>query len=166
MRRLWALAAALTLAGLVVTSVVWAGPDSAATVRFGNPEAGSKFPPPDGHDASSNAKDNLIPRTVVISAPGTVRFDIEQFGFHQPVVYAAGTQPGDVAVPAFPQNFFITLPGAPPVAPEIAKGPLHEPGAPPVSWPMSFATPGKYLVICNLIPHFSFFKMYGWVIVT
>lgn len=29
----------------------------------------------------------------------------------------------------------------------------------------SFSQPGKYLVICNLTPHFSFFKMYRWVIV-
>ena len=60
---------------------------------------------------------------------------------------------------------FITAPGAPPVAPEIAKGPLHAPGTPAVSWTASFSEPGRYLVICNLTPHFGFFKMYGWVIV-
>ncbi len=165
MRRILLPVAMAAMVGLVLAAGVIASPDSRATVRFGNPDAGSPFPPPDGHDASSNAKDNLTPRTVVISAPGSVMYDIERFGFHQAVVYAAGTEPNDIAVPAFPANFFITAPGAPAVLPEIAKGPLHEPGTPPVSWTASFSQPGKYLVICNLIPHFDFFKMYGWVIV-
>ena len=152
MRRLWALAAALTLAGLVVTSVVWAGPDSAATVRFGNPEAGSKFPPPDGHDASSNAKDNVFPRTAVVARGGTVTYEIN--GFHQPVLYGPGTTAGDIVVPAFPPNFFVDSPGA------LAVGPPAEAG----SWTTpALAQPGRYLIICNITPHFAFFKMYGWI---
>ncbi|HET9241939.1 MAG TPA: hypothetical protein VFN99_00760 [Gaiella sp.] len=165
MRRILVPAAIAAIAGLVLASGITASPDSSAVVRFGNVDAGSPFPPPDGHDASSNGEDNVIPRTVVISAPGTVRFDIEQFGFHQPVVYAAGIQPGDIAVPAFPPNLLLSPPvGLTPG--QIAKGPLHEPGMPPVSWTTSFSAPGKYLVICNLTPHFAFFNMYGWVIVT
>jgi len=165
MRRIFLLAATAAIAGLVIAAGVTASPDSTATVRFGNPTAGSPFPPPDGHDASSNAKDNLTPRTVVISALGSVAYTIERDGFHQPVVYAAGTEPGDIAVPAFPPEFFITNPGAPPAFPQIAKGPLHEPGTPEVTWTTSFTEPGRYLVICNLTPHFGFFKMYGWVVV-
>jgi hypothetical protein len=29
----------------------------------------------------------------------------------------------------------------------------------------TFATPGRYLVICTFRPHFAEFQMYGWVIV-
>ena len=162
MRRIFLPAAVAAIAGLMLAAGVTAAPDSSATVRFGNPTAGSKFPPPEGHDASSNAKDNLIPRTVVISGPGSVTFDID--GLHQPVVYAAGIDPGDITVPAFPPNFFVTPPAGPLAPGQIARGPLNEPPA-TASWTTSFGAPGKYLVICNITPHFSFFKMYGWVIV-
>ena len=164
MRRLLLPAAIAAIAGLVLAAGVTASPDASATVQFGNPTAGSKFPPPDGHDASSNAKDNLIPRTVVISGPGSVTFAID--GFHQPVVYEAGTAPGDIAVPAFPPNLFVTPPAGPLAPGQLARGPLNEPPA-TQSWTTDvFDTPGRYLVICNLTPHFGFFKMYGWVIVT
>ncbi len=101
MRRLLLPAAIAAIAGLVLAAGVTASPD--ATRRcIRQPDGGLEFPPPDGHDASSNAKDNLIPWTVVISGPGSVTFAID--GFHQPVVYEAGTAPGDIAVPAFPPN--------------------------------------------------------------
>ena len=162
MRRIFLPAAIAAMAGLVLAAGVTASPDSSATVRFGNPTVGSPFPPPDGHDASSNAMDNMIPRTVVISAPGSVTFDIA--GFHQPVVYAAGITPDDIAVPAFPPNLFVTPPAGPLSPGQIARGPLNEPPA-TQSWTTSFGAPGKYLVICNLTPHFGFFNMYGWVVV-
>jgi hypothetical protein len=38
-------------------------------------------------------------------------------------------------------------------------------GAPSTTGAGTFATPGKYLMICNVTPHFAFAKMYGWVIV-
>lgn len=157
-RRRWTFAAFLVLAAaLIVPAVVGAGPDSSATVRFGNPDAGSPFPPPDGHDASSNAKDNLIPRTAVISAGGTVTFNIA--GFHQPAVYQAGTTPGDITVPTFPPNLFVNDPDG-----RLALGPVNAPPA-TSSFQQTFSTPGRYLVLCNITPHFAFFNMYGWVIV-
>ena len=160
MRRLLLPAAIAAIAGLVLAAGVTASPDTSATVRFGNPDAGSGFPPPDGHDASSNAKDNMIPRTAVIAAGGTVTFEFA--GDHQAVVYDAGTAPEDITVPAFPPNFFVTPPfGLTPG--QLAKGPL--PGTAP-SWTADvFDEPGRYLVICNITPHFDFFNMYGWVIV-
>ena len=123
-----------------------------------------------GHDSSSNAKDNLTPRNVVISgsvsAPGTVTYTIETGGFHQPVVYAAGIEPGDVPVPPFPPNMFLSSTDPTVLAAgQIAKAPLHMPAQPTVTWTTSFTRPGKYLVICNLTPHFGFFNMYGWVTV-
>ena len=49
---------------LAIPAVVAALPDQSATVQFGHDEVGSPFPPPSGHDASFNAKDNDI-----LSAP-------------------------------------------------------------------------------------------------
>ena len=73
-----------------------------ATVKFGQPDLGSPFAPPLGHDQSSHAKDNLAPRTVVIARGGTVTFDLSGPGRrgHQVVVFPDGTKPDDVDVTA------------------------------------------------------------------
>lgn len=160
-RRRWALGSLLVVAavGLIVPAVVVAGPDDSATVRFGNPDAGSPYQPPVFfHDSSSNATDNLIPRTSVISAGGNVTFTVA--GFHQVAVYKAGTQPEDITVPAFPPNLFINDPTN-----RLALGPaagVQGPWAPPAG---TFSTPGRYLILCNVTPHFAVDRMYGWVIV-
>ena len=157
MRRILVPAAIAAIAGLVLAAGVTASPDSSATVQFGNDSVGSPFPPPVGHDASANAKFNLIPRTAVISAGGSVTFEVE--GHHQVAVYESGTTPDDIAVPQFPPNFFINDPVG-----RLALGPESPPGASTFS--VAFATPGRYLVLCNITPHFAFFNMYGWVVVT
>ena len=160
-RRRWVLGTLLAVAavGLIVPAVVAAGPDDSAMVRFGNPDAGSPFQPPVfDHDSSPNATDNLIPRTSVISAGGNVTFVVA--GFHQPAVYRAGTEPEDITVPAFPPNLFINDPTN-----RLALGPaagVQGPWTPPAG---TFSTPGRYLVLCNVTPHFAFVNMYGWVIV-
>jgi hypothetical protein len=68
--------------------------DLAATVQFGQPNVGSPFPPTSGHDQSAHAKDNLVPRTVVIDRGGTVTFNT--FGVHQVAIYEPGTEPEDI----------------------------------------------------------------------
>jgi hypothetical protein len=97
-----ALGAALLAVAVSVAlpAAVSAGPDTSATVRFGNSQAGSPFPPPSGHDRSFNGEDNVIPRNVVLSggASSSVTFEVD--GFHQPVVYAQGIGPSDITVPA------------------------------------------------------------------
>ena len=151
---------ALTLFGLPAGEAT--ALESTATVQFGRPDTGSPFPPPSGHDQSSNAKDNLTPRTVVIAAGGSVTFEIA--GFHQPAIYQAGTTPADI-VPT-------TAPTPPPGRVNdpngrLALAPLNIPPA-TTSWTSpagTFAEPGRYLVICNIRPHFVTFEMYGWVIV-
>ena len=47
--RRWALGTVLVMAAacLIVPAVVTAGPDDSAAVRFGNPEAGSPYQPPE-----------------------------------------------------------------------------------------------------------------------
>lgn len=56
-RKRWGLGVVLLVAAavLIVPAVVAAGPDSSATVRFGNADAGTGIPPPVGHDSSANA---------------------------------------------------------------------------------------------------------------
>ena len=159
-RKRWALgvAAVVTLGLLAVPTVVLAGPDGSATVRFGNTQAGSPFPP-DEHDSSFNGEDNLIPRTAVISAGGRVTFDIDVDSLHQAAVYRAGTTPGDIDVPVFdpPAGLFVNDPDG-----RVYLGPVNTDSTTP---PGTFATPGKYLMLCNFTPHFAFAKMYGWIIV-
>ena len=161
-RTRWALGVALlaVAVGLTVPAVVGAGPDSSATVRFGNPTVGSPFPPPAfDHDSSPNATDNLIPRTSVISAGGNVTFEVA--GFHQVMVYEPGTTPDDIVVPPFPPNLFINFDGGLLLAAGPPAG-VEGSWTPPTG---TFAAPGRYLVLCNVTPHFAIDNMYGWVTV-
>jgi len=142
-----------------------AHPPLSATVEFGQANVGSPFPPPSGHDQSSNAKDNLVPRTVVISQGGTVTFDT--FGVHQVAIYGPGTEPEDIdaTIVAAP------LPGCPSIP--LINDPLNrvallgaQPCAGgPTTVSYTFNEPGRYLIICVFGPHFTDFDMYGWVIV-
>jgi hypothetical protein len=95
-----AIGVVLVVAALgVLAPAVLAGPDGSATVRFGNDDVGSPFPPITDHDQSGNGKFNLIPRTVTIAAGGSVTYDIfVRFGFHEPKVYDVGTTPDDIDV--------------------------------------------------------------------
>lgn len=151
---------------------IQAATPATATIIFGANLHGSPFAPASGHDASFNAKDNLIPRTVVISRGGSVTFEIG--AMHQPAVYEPGTTPEDITVspatlenvtPApgvvFP-NFRINDPDD-----RIVLGPPQS-FAPQQVWTTpagTFDEPGRYLVICTTTPHFVSAKMYGWVIV-
>ena len=160
-RKRSAIAVVLVVAGLVVLApAVLAGPDSSATVRFGNDDAGSPFPPITDHDQSGNGKFNLIPRTVTIAQGGSVTYDIfVRFGFHEPKVYDVGTTPDDIAG-GFP---FINDTGG-----LVASGPRVSGSPGTATWTTpagTFDEPGRYLVLCNFAPHFAEFGMYGWVTV-
>ena len=156
----WAVGALLVavVSVLVVPAVVFASLDGSATVRYGNPNAGTqeRFPPPEfNHDSSFKAFDKINPRTVVISAGGRVDFDV--FGFHQVAVYEPGVTPEDINVPAFPPESNIFVNDA------VDRVFIAPPTVSATSPPGTFATPGKYLMICNVTPHFLFAKMYGWI---
>lgn len=134
-----------------------------AVVDFGRPEVGSPFPPPE-HDASYHAKDKLNPRTVVIAVGGTVTF--RRAPVHLVAIYEPGTEPEDIDVTQL----------APSPIPEL---PIITDDDGLVAWEEldpatffqfaefehTFTAPGRYLVICRLMPHFAFANMYGWVIV-
>ena len=144
-----------------------------ATVRFGNDTVGSGFPTPSGHDQSGHARDNMIPRTVVIDRGGTVRFEMGG-QIHQVGIFAPGTEVDDIV-----RTNAFNKPGCPPVPVAKYINPADNPttfvavtGAPlcdstqadqPVQ-SYTFNTPGKYLVICMFIPHLDL-AMYGWVVV-
>ncbi len=154
-----AIAVVLVVAALALLApAVLAGPDASATVRFGNDDVGSPFPPRDEHDESGNAKFNLIPRTVTIGVGGIVTYDIlVRFGFHQAMVYDVGTTPEDIAG-GFP---FLNDTGG-----LLATGPAVPAAQGTANWPTpagTFDEPGRYLVLCNFAPHFAEFDMYGWV---
>ena len=155
----------LVVAALVLPALpAFAGPPMSAEVQFGREHVGTEFFPPGEHDASFHAKDQLQPRTVVISAGGTVTFNVGPF--HKIAIYGPGIGPDDIDVdllepPGTPFDF-------PPIIndPEgrIARGDLVMPG-PPVPFGWTFDEPGRYFVICEVLPHFVSADMYGWVIV-
>jgi plastocyanin len=132
-------------------------------ICFGR-DVGSPFPPPSGHDQSNNARDNIVPRNVTVPVGTSVNYLVT--GPHYPAIYDVGTAPADIDTTAFPP-----APGCPPV-PTIhdTDGQLWETaGCPPsgsvVTAPGSiFDQPGRYLVICQIKPHFET-GMWGWVTV-
>ena len=155
----------LGVSTFALSGVVTADPPANATVLFGDPNAGSPFPPGDDHDESDHAADKLIPRTAVISQGGTVTF--ETFGVHQVAIYDAGTKASDIDSTIRTGGGD----GCPPV-PLINDGTNRlavlddQPCAGGSTAPsFTFENPGRYLVICNFLPHFEDADMYGWVIV-
>jgi plastocyanin len=101
----------------------------------------------------------VIPSEVTIKAGGAVNFVIS--GFHEPVVYAAGTRPGDIDT-----NLFVP---PPPVA--LIDDPMNQiyRGLDPRTQSQDrveavrLDAPGRYLVICAVHPHFVVDGMFGFV---
>ena len=132
----------------------------AATVQFGQTNVGSPFPSAADHDESVNAKDNLVPRTVVIDAGGTVTFEVPA-GVHQIAIYEPGVEPGDIDT----SILTVLCPGrtARLISDSNRRVALLT-NACGSAWQAqyTFSTPGRYLVICAFLPHFQD-GMYGWV---
>jgi plastocyanin len=148
------------VAGVRAVTESGASSPLSATIQFGMPIAGSPFPPSADHDDSAHATDNLVPRTVVIAAGGTVTFDVPASA-HQIAIYAPGTEPEDI-------DTTIRTPICPGTAPRLINDPAnrvalitHACGS---AWQAqyTFTTPGRYLVICAFLPHFQV-GMWGWV---
>src|SRR5687768_2972418 len=65
------------------------------TVQFGNPSVGSGCVPPECFDDGSfHALDTIIPGALSIPVGSSVTADVA--GFHQAVLYEAGTRPHDI----------------------------------------------------------------------
>lgn len=131
-----------------------------ATIEFGQSDVGSPFPASAQHDESANAKDNLVPREVVIDAGGTVTFVVPA-GVHQIAIYSPGKNPQDV-------NTASLIPFCPGTTPRIINDPVDRLALVTrpcnSAWQLqyTFDTPGRHLVICAFLPHFQI-GMYGWV---
>lgn len=145
-----------------------AGPPSEAVVTWGREHVGSPFRPPDPHDRSFRAIDAIRPRTTVISAGGTVTFRVAPA--HKPAIYEPGVRPDDVDVTA------VVDAGLPfPFPPLINDTEGRIVGGSETTLNTNFGTgeviefqwtfeePGRYLVICEVLPHFVGAKMYAWV---
>ena len=83
---------------LIVMPLAAAEQESNATVSFGAWQTDppfDRFPPnlPNNRNRNDHV---LLPNEAIIKAGGTVNFVIS--GFHQPIVYDAGTQPKDIDV--------------------------------------------------------------------
>ena len=144
---------------------------TSATLTFGRADVGSPFPPPSGHDASGHAYDKILPHVVNIAVGGSVT--ITMAPLHGAAVYDAGTRPGDISLsPALLDDLAVPFP--PGVLTDfiiddptnrVALGPAVNPVG-QVTWttpPGTFDAPGKYLVICVVLPHFAGAKMYAYV---
>jgi hypothetical protein len=130
---------------------------------FGMAFAGSPFPPQDQHDRSTNAKDNIVPRSLVISQGSSVTYRVN--GNHWPAVYRPGIDDEDISATSFP-------------APSCAAGTrVNDPngrlfetagclsdGSTFTIPASTFSAPGRYLIICQVRPHFLN-DMYGWIVV-
>jgi plastocyanin len=119
-------------------------------MEFGNPGAGTTFPP-GAHDASFHGRDRVIPGTVVVDVGQPVTFRV--YPGHRVAIYKPGKRPEDVS----PNN-----PG-PFVLDPVQRLALQAAPIPVISF--TFIAPGRYLVICAVKSHFFIANMYGWVIV-
>jgi hypothetical protein len=149
-------------------------PLGSATVSFGGWMSGftpplDRFtsplpPPPTNHH-------ELIPNVAKIKAGGYVNFVIS--GLHIVAIYGGGTTPADIAASITAGNTVPLGGPLPSVVNEstnrIYRGPnpVISAGPPPVITldrieVVHFDTPGTYLVICAVVPHFNE-GMYGYV---
>jgi plastocyanin len=127
-----------------------AAPATNVVMTFGNPDAGTAYPP-GTHDASFHGKDRVIPGTVVIDAGQTVKFMV--LTNHRVAIYKPGVRPEDITA---------TNPGPFILTPSTGRLALQAAPGNPV---FQFNVPGRYLVICAVKNHFFVANMYGWVIV-
>lgn len=157
---------ALLVAGVILlqgTAGVRADDDARAsvTVSFG---VGLNTAQP-----GNAANHHVLPRTIEVRAGGVVNFAVA--GFHQIFVYNPGKGPDDVVPNVDPTALFINdtaglyyrgiLPAGGPQALPVTTNPSNAVNR---IESVSFATPGRYLVICNVAPHFAD-GMWAWVIV-
>ena len=116
------------------------------------------------------ANHHVLPKMIHVQTGGVVNFAVS--GFHQIYVYNPGKNPEDVQPPDPTTLFLDDKAGLYYEGLRPAGGP--PPGIPVTANPsnvanrmegVSFSKPGKYLVICNVGPHFRD-GMWAWIHVT
>jgi plastocyanin len=161
--RFLAATAALFCLGAVISSAQ--GLPTSAVMHLGNTGTGSPFPPPEQHDRSVHAADKMVPRNVTIAVGGTVTFVLNT-PIHGMAIYAPGTKPSDIHTGLLQGPFG----GCPPV-PFINDGTNRLATFAAIcaggnaANQFQFNAPGRYLIICTFLPHFTDGDMYAWVIV-
>jgi plastocyanin len=139
------LALALVLAS-VSTGATEPGNKQSVTVSFGRGLNTNQPGNPANH--------HVVPQRIKVKAGGVVNFVVA--GFHQIFVYLPGRGPGDIVVPPAPALFINDLagiyyqgpaPNVPPANPAISNAQNRVES-------VSFDQPGRYLVLCNVRPHF------------
>lgn len=104
----------------------------------------------------------LTPFNAQIKPGGAVSFVIS--GFHQPTIYQPGTEPGSI------DTTQIVAGSTPPGLIDDPNGRVFR-GVDPRTVPqdrtenVTLTDPGKYLVICAVLPHFVNDNMYGYITV-
>jgi hypothetical protein len=161
----WSTAVLLAVTGAVLVTVSLNAADDnngpvAVTVSFG---AGLNTAQP-----GNPANHHVLPNMIHVQTGGVVNFNVA--GFHQIYVYNPGKGPEDIVPMAglfMDDKAGLYYEGLRP-----AGGP--PPGIPVTTNPsnavnriesVSFSKPGKYLVLCNVAPHFAD-GMWAWIHVT
>lgn len=136
-------------AGLLTGGLLSASASGDASMLFGRPTQGNECDFPCTDNASFHAKDRIVPGAIGITTGTTVNFDVA--GFHQVAIYEVGVKPQDIE----PNG--ATFPFVNDSDDRIFLG------APLTDANYQFTEAGKYLVICNVTPHFEEAQMWGWV---
>ncbi|HEY7286170.1 MAG TPA: hypothetical protein VH497_12040 [Vicinamibacterales bacterium] len=154
------------------------GPLSTATVSFGQWDLATPLDRFPNNSPRTRNNHHLIPNEVKIKAGGSVNFMIG--GFHHILVYGNDTKPSDI-------NIGATIPTTVQPGPPLINDPVNRvyrgldpsvlpalPGSTPPqplqdrTETVRFTDPGRYLVICGVLPHFfdvptGQFIMFGYV---
>jgi len=131
------------------SSPLMAAPGTGEVVSFGHADVGTQ----EGtQDNSFNARDKIIPGTVVIDRGQTVTFNVV-FG-HRVAIYDDGVQPKDIQhVPG--EGDFVLDPNH-----RLFLQPFPIP-----QFKLRFVRPGKYLMLCAINKHFFLRNQWGYIIV-
>jgi hypothetical protein len=126
-----------------------AAPATGEVVSFGHADVGTT----EGtQDNSFNARDKIVPGTVVIDRGQTVTFNVV-FG-HRVAIYDDGTMPADIQhVPG--EGDFVLDPNH-----RLFLQPFPTP-----QFKLRFVRPGKYLMLCAIGKHFFLRNQWGFIIV-
>ena len=153
---------AFVLVAIVMAASIFTVPSNifqtsanSATMIFGLSGVGSGCSPAPptfcNDDQSFRASDTITPGAVSVSSGDTVDFIIA--GFHQVAIYDVGTKPRDIEING-PGPFVNDGNN------RLAIGATPPPG---VDFSWTPPGPGRYLIICDVAPHFEEARMFGWV---
>ena len=154
------------------------GPESSADVSFGQWDLDTPLDRFPNNSPRTRNYHHLTPDVVTIRAGGSVNFIVA--GFHHILIYDDGTKPGDISLA-------VTIPTTVQPGPPLIDDPVKRiyrgldpsvlpmlPGSTPPQ-PLQdrvevvrFPNPGKFLVMCGVLPHFfdaatGQFIMFGYV---